>query len=141
LITKTELVTGILDVLEELDEDAGYTKKDVNTFLSALTVAVYDVVGQAEVVTIPGLARIGCRIRPAGKFRNPATGETVKKGPAVITFARAVKPLKDASPTLAVAKAAQAERDAEKAAKARARSRVKPKVPAKATRGRPRKTK
>ncbi|MCA8999294.1 MAG: HU family DNA-binding protein [Planctomycetaceae bacterium] len=74
-LTKTQLLT-------ELSERTGLTKKDVSDVLEHLEALIQDQLGKKGPgqITIPGLMKIAVKIRkkqPAKKGINPRTGEEI----------------------------------------------------------------
>jgi DNA-binding protein HU-beta len=86
-MTKTQLVAAIAD-------KTGSDKAAANRFLDALTGVVAAEVADGGTVTLPGLAKFACRVRPARTVRNPATGASIEKPAdkvAKVTIAKALK--------------------------------------------------
>jgi len=87
-MTKTQLIA-------ELSEASGLSKRDASAALDALSVIVQREVGAGNIVTIPGIAKVALRARPERQVRNPATGETSTKPADRAVKIAAVKALKD----------------------------------------------
>ncbi|MBI2478960.1 MAG: HU family DNA-binding protein [Planctomycetia bacterium] len=94
--TKTEILTNIA-------EATGLTKKQVQAVFDAMTAAISESVGKKGpgAFTIPGLCKIVRQNKPAlpkRMVRNPATGEMVEaaaKPARNVVKVRALKALKD----------------------------------------------
>lgn len=88
-MTKTELIAA-------LAQGMGADRKTAGAALDALAATVARTVAEGGALTLPGIAKIACRARPARTVRNPATGATVEK-PAdrqvKLTPAKALKDL------------------------------------------------
>jgi len=90
-------------VLAEMAEATGLSKKDVSAVLDALTTQISNAVGKKGPgqFTIPGLCKIVVQNKPATKkrqVRNPQTGEMVWAEPKParrVIKVRALKALKD----------------------------------------------
>ena len=88
-LTKAQLVS-------EISEKLGITKKDVSNFLDALTDIAYKETRKKGEFTMPGFGKLVKVARKARLGRNPATGETIKiKAKTVVKF-RVAKACKDA---------------------------------------------
>lgn len=92
------------EIMANIAETTGLTKKDVAGVFEALTSEISDAIGKRGgpgQFTIPGLCKIVVRAKPAQKprlVRNPATGEMVmsKAKPASKTVRiRPLKAMKD----------------------------------------------
>lgn len=87
-MTKSQLVT-------ELSEKLDISKKDVSSYLDALTTIAYRETKKKGSFTLPGLGKLVLVHRKARMGRNPATGETIKiKAKKVVKF-RVAKICKD----------------------------------------------
>ncbi|GBF51897.1 DNA-binding protein, IHF-related [Leptospira ryugenii] len=65
------------EMLSELAEITGMTKKNVAAFLDAYVELAYKETKKNGVFVIPGLGKLVKRNRPKRKGRNPATGESI----------------------------------------------------------------
>ena len=87
-MTKAQLVSELSDKLD-------IAKKDVSSFLEALTTTAYKETKKNGSFTLPGLGKLVLVHRKARMGRNPATGETIKiKAKKVVKF-RVAKACKD----------------------------------------------
>ncbi len=92
-LTKAQMVT-------ELAEATGLTKKDVTAVLTNLTDLAYAQASAASGFTVPGLGKLKLVKRKARMGRNPATGETIKIPAKKVVKFTVAKAAKDAiSPT------------------------------------------
>jgi DNA-binding protein HU-beta len=88
-MTKSQLVS-------ELSEKLGITKKDVNGFIDTLSDVAYKETKKKGSFVLPGFGKLVKVQRKARTGRNPATGETIKiKAKTVVKF-RVAKACKDA---------------------------------------------
>jgi DNA-binding protein HU-beta len=88
-ITKAQLVT-------ELSEKLGVTKRDVNNFFDALGEIAYKETKSKGSFILHGMGKLVLVKRKARMGRNPATGEEIKiKAKTVVKF-RVAKACKDA---------------------------------------------
>lgn len=88
-MTKSQLVS-------ELSEKLGVTKKDVNGFIDTLSDVAYKETKKKGTFVLPGFGKLVKVQRKARTGRNPATGETIKiKAKTVVKF-RVAKACKDA---------------------------------------------
>lgn len=87
-MTKTQLIA-------DLSEATGLSKKDASAALDALSTIVQREVGAGNAVTLPGIAKVALRARPERQVRNPATGETSTKPADRTVKITPVKALKD----------------------------------------------
>jgi DNA-binding protein HU-beta len=88
-LTKAQLVG-------EISEKLGITKKDVSNFFDALTDIAYKETKKKGEFTMPGFGKLVKVARKARTGRNPATGEAIKiKAKTVVKF-RVAKACKDA---------------------------------------------
>ena len=90
--TKTEIMANIA-------ETTGFSKKDVGAFFEALTAEIEKAVGKRGPgqFTIPGLCKIVVKEQPAlprRQVRNPGTGEMVWADPRPARKVVKVRPLK-----------------------------------------------
>ncbi len=88
-LTKAELVAA-------LAQEMGSDKKTANAALEALAKVVAREVAAGNTVTLPGIAKVVCRERPARTVRNPATGATIEKPADRAVKLTPVKALKEA---------------------------------------------
>lgn len=65
------------DLVAELANRTGSTKKDVDEFVTAFAELVIDSVAKGEKISIPGVLSVELVERAARTGRNPATGETI----------------------------------------------------------------
>lgn len=92
-MTKSQLLTNV-------SETTGLSKRQVNDVLDALALEVEEAVKGVQAITIPGVAKISCSLRKARKGRNPQTGESIKIPAKVAVRATAVKSVKDCVPSV-----------------------------------------
>jgi len=86
-MTKSQLVAA-------LAESAAVDKATANRTLEALSEIVTREVADGGAVTLPGLGKFACRVRPERMVRNPATGEQMSKPAdrvAKVTIAKQLK--------------------------------------------------
>jgi DNA-binding protein HU-beta len=87
-LTKSQLYTT-------LSERTEMSKKDVTTFMEALTNLVYDEVKSSGEITLPGIGKLVKKDRAARMGRNPATGEQIHIPAKVVVKFRVAKAAKD----------------------------------------------
>ena len=88
-LTKSQL-------MGELSEKLGMTKKDVSNFFDVLNETAYKETKKRGSFVLPGVGKLVLVKRKARKGRNPATGEEIKiKAKTVVKF-RVAKAYKDA---------------------------------------------
>jgi DNA-binding protein HU-beta len=87
-MTKTQLVAAIA-------ESADLDKATANRALEALTNIVTKEVAAGGAVTLPGLGKFACRVRPERTVRNPATGQPMRKPADRVAKVTIAKQLKD----------------------------------------------
>jgi DNA-binding protein HU-beta len=88
-LTKAQLVT-------EISEKTGITKKDVTGLLDDLNTIAYKETKKKGSFVLPGMGKLVLVKRKARKGRNPATGEEIQiKAKTVVKF-RVAKACKDA---------------------------------------------
>jgi len=87
-MTKAQLVAALAD-------ETGMDKKGAGGALDALCGIITREVSGGGTVTLPGVAKISCRDRPARMVRNPATGEQIHKEADRAIRVTAAKALKD----------------------------------------------
>jgi hypothetical protein len=139
-ISQSDLLGRTLALMEE---DTQITRKAGKDFIESLRAAVEEALGNGEAVTIAGLVKLTPAFKLGGKrevfkeFGNPSAGKEMKNFPDKIRLgANALKPAKDAVPSVgskagkelkeqakakreaAEARKAKAEKEAKKAAKA-----------------------
>ena len=88
-MTKTQLIAA-------LAEEMGADRKTAGAALDAVASLVAREVAAGGTVTLPGIAKIACRDRPARTVRNPATGATMEKPADRSVKVTVAKQLKDA---------------------------------------------
>lgn len=88
-MTKQELV-------DALAAGTGHTKKDVDTLLNHLGMAVTHALKTGDEVTLPGLGKLSVKTRAARKGRNPSTGAEMDIPAKRVPHFGAAKALKDA---------------------------------------------
>jgi DNA-binding protein HU-beta len=118
-------------LLNELAELNGVTRREADTFLTSFTELITATVSTGEDVAISGFAKFRRIDRPARMARNPATGEQVKVAAKRVARITPLKAFKDAvlSGRKATAKKAPAKKTAAK--KAPAKKTTAKKAPAK----------
>lgn len=89
-MTKTQLVAA-------LAEEMGADRKTAGAALDAVATLVAREVAAGGTITLPGIAKIACRDRPARTVRNPATGATMEKPADRSVKVTVAKTLKDAA--------------------------------------------
>ncbi len=87
-MTKAEMVT-------QISEKTGLTKKDASTFLDAFLETVEESLAKGEKVQIVGFGSFMVRERPAREGRSPATGEKIQIPASKAPVFKAGKSLKD----------------------------------------------
>jgi DNA-binding protein HU-beta len=120
-------------LLNELAERNGVTRREADTFLTSFTDLITATVSTGEDVAISGFAKFRRIDRPARMARNPATGEQVKVAAKRVARITPLKAFKDAvlSGRKAPAKKAPAKKTAAK--KAPVKKAAAKKAPAKKT--------
>jgi len=83
-------------IFNVLAEKTGMSKKDVATFMDALTDLAYKEVKSSGEFTVPGLGKMVKKHRAARDGRNPATGETIRIPAKTVVKFRVAKAAKDA---------------------------------------------
>jgi DNA-binding protein HU-beta len=122
-------------LLNELAERNGVTRREADTFLTSFTDLITATVSTGEDVAISGFAKFRRIDRPARMARNPATGEQVRVAAKRVARITPLKAFKDAvlSGKKAPAKKAPAKKTVAKKApakKAPAKKTVAKKAPA-----------
>ena len=79
-----------------LSEKTSMSKKDVSTFVDALTTVAYSEVKKNGEFTVPGLGKLVKKHRAARDGRNPATGATIRIPAKTVVKFRVAKACKDA---------------------------------------------
>jgi DNA-binding protein HU-beta len=87
-VTNTEL-------LATMAEKSGIERKDVSSFLDALSKVAILIVAAGGALTLPGLGKFSCRDRPERRVRNPSTGEAMTKPADRVVKFRVAKAMKD----------------------------------------------
>lgn len=88
-MTKTQMIRDIA-------EKTGHTKKDVETILETMVNMAYKTVKTSGEFTIPGLGKLVKKHRAARQGRNPATGATIQIAAKTVLKFRVAKAAKDA---------------------------------------------
>ena len=88
-MTKTQMVAS-------LAEATNLSKKEVASFLEAVTEIVYKEVKKNGECIVPGFGKLVKAKRKAREGRNPATGETIKIPAKTVVKFRLAKAVKDA---------------------------------------------
>ena len=83
-------------LLSDLAEKTGLSKKDVNTVLDELASMAYTEVKKNGEFLVPGFGKMVKAHRKARVGRNPATGETIKIAAKTVVKFRLAKAAKDA---------------------------------------------
>ncbi|BDA80769.1 MULTISPECIES: HU family DNA-binding protein [Leptospira] len=84
------------ELLSELAESTGLTKKAVAAFLDTFVELAYKETKKNGVFVIPGLGKLVKRNRPKRKGRNPATGEAIQIPAKTVVKFNLSKTCKDA---------------------------------------------
>ncbi|MFH1513108.1 MAG: HU family DNA-binding protein [Bacillota bacterium] len=87
-MNKAELTAAIV-------KKTGFTKKDAEKALSAVTDVIADALAKGDKVQIVGFGSFEVRKRPARVARNPRTGEQIKIAASKAPVFKAGKGLKD----------------------------------------------
>ncbi|MFH0892205.1 DNA-binding protein [Candidatus Falkowbacteria bacterium RIFOXYB2_FULL_47_14] len=88
-MTKSQMLTN-------LSEATGLSKKDVNTLLDKLAAMAYKEVKKGGEFVLPGFGKMIKANRKARMGRNPATGATIKIPAKTVVKFRLAKAAKDA---------------------------------------------
>ena len=83
-------------LLQELAEKSGKTKKEVSEMLELIVNTAYAEAKKAGEFTIPGLGKLLKKDRAARMVRNPATGEMIHSPAKTVLKFRIAKAAKDA---------------------------------------------
>ncbi|MEO1494465.1 MAG: HU family DNA-binding protein [Pseudomonadota bacterium] len=84
------------ELIDALAEATDLNKTQVDAVLDALPGVVLSALKGEGSLTLPGIAKIEARARPARKARNPATGAEIKIAATTVAGFKPVKPFKDA---------------------------------------------
>ena len=87
-MTKSEL-------LQQLADKLGKSKKEVSEFMDAMVAMAYSVTKKEGEFTIPGLGKLQKKHRAAREGRNPATGATIQIPAKTVIKFRVAKQAKD----------------------------------------------
>jgi len=82
-------------ILQELADKAGVSKKDAGTFMDALTNLAYAEVKRSGEFVFPGVGKLVKVNRKARVGRNPATGATIQIPAKTVVKFRVAKAAKD----------------------------------------------
>lgn len=83
-------------IMQVLTDKTGMAKKDVVSFIDALTDLAYSEVKANGEFTFPGVGKLVKKHRAARQGRNPATGETIQIPAKTVVKFRVAKAAKDA---------------------------------------------
>ncbi len=83
-------------IVANLAEATGLSKKDVNGFLETMSEMTYKEVKKNGECLVPGFGKLVKAKRKAREGRNPATGETIKIPAKTVVKFRLAKAVKDA---------------------------------------------
>ncbi len=83
------------EILQQLAEKLGKTKKEVTEFMDAMVEMAYSVTKKEGEFTIPGLGKLQKKHRNAREGRNPATGESIHIAAKTVVKFRVAKQAKD----------------------------------------------
>jgi DNA-binding protein HU-beta len=83
-------------LMRELAEKTGHTKKDVEMMIEAMTEMAYKMVKSSGEFTIPGIGKLVKVHSKARMGRNPATGEQIQIPARIKVKFRVAKAAKDA---------------------------------------------
>lgn len=81
--------------LATLAEKTGLSKKEVTTFMEALTELAYNETKNSGEFTLPGIGKMVKKYRQARMGRNPATGEQIQIPAKTVVKFRVAKAAKD----------------------------------------------
>lgn len=93
MVTVSQLKGRLAELLE-------IPKKQTDEILWALEQVVVETVKSGDSITLPGIAKIECRVTASRKGRNPATGESLQIPAKVAVKAKAVPGLESSAPSL-----------------------------------------
>lgn len=83
-------------ILAELAEKSGLSKKDVANLIDAMTNLAYSEVKKSGEFVVPGIGKLVKVARKARQGRNPATGETIQIPAKTVVKFRVAKAAKEA---------------------------------------------
>ena len=83
-------------LMRELAEKTGHTKKDVEMMMEAMTEMAYKLVKSSGEFTLPGIGKLVKVARKERMGRNPATGAEIKIPAKTVVKFRVAKAAKDA---------------------------------------------
>lgn len=83
-------------LMATLAEKTGLSKKEVTSFLEALTELAYNETKSSGEFTLPGIGKMVKKHREARMGRNPATGEQIQIPAKTVLKFRVAKAAKDA---------------------------------------------
>lgn len=83
-------------IMQELAEKTGHTKKETVAFVEALTDLAYVQVKKSGEFVLPGIGKLVKVHRKERMGRNPATGEAIKIAAKTVVKFRVAKAAKDA---------------------------------------------
>ena len=83
-------------ILTELANKTGMSKKDVDAFMDSLSTLAYKEVKKSGEFVLPGFGKLVKVKRAARMGRNPATGATIKIAAKTVVKFRVAKAVKDA---------------------------------------------
>jgi nucleoid DNA-binding protein len=84
------------DLVKEISEELGKTKKEVDEFIKALAKKVHEKVSAGEKVIIKDVVTIDSKVKEAHQARNPRTGEAVEVEEKTVPVVKATTALKEA---------------------------------------------
>ncbi|MGM7703730.1 HU family DNA-binding protein [Pseudalkalibacillus sp. Hm43] len=84
------------DLVNNISEKAGMTKKDVETVVNSLLTEITDALKDGDKVQFVGFGTFETRERSSRTGRNPQTGETIDIPASTVPAFRAGNKLKDA---------------------------------------------
>lgn len=83
------------ELISEVAEKAGMTKKDTEKVVNAVFESVTDALTKGEKVQLIGFGTFDLRTRKAREGRNPATGDVIQIPKATVPVFKAGKALKE----------------------------------------------
>jgi DNA-binding protein HU-beta len=84
-----------VDLVSDVAEKAGMTKRDADRAVTAFCEAVEEALARGERVSLVGFGTFEVRERPARQGRNPQTGQTIAIPAGRVPAFKAGKALKD----------------------------------------------
>jgi len=84
------------ELIDALAGATGQAKSAVEAVVDALPGVVLAGLGSGAAVTLPGIAKIDAKHRPARTVRNPSTGASMQSAATTVAAIKPVKPFKDA---------------------------------------------